>query len=133
MSIGSAAEADIFVSKLVNYDNYSPNDAWRNRGMVVSDDKYNLPIGGRDYTYSTSDCDFEAGADSVLSMFAKRGCFTGFQIDDVRLAECLNGAPGLGRMDVPLSECPVLPFHLANLSATVSYTDVHCAPICPRR
>ncbi len=132
MPIGSAAEADILVSKLVNYDNYSPGDAWRNRGLITSDDKYNLPISGNTYTYSRNDCDFEAGADSVLSMFAKRGCFSDFEVEDLRLGDCLNDslvAQSLGRRVIPRGECPILPFHNANLGATVSYVDVNCAPI----
>jgi hypothetical protein len=40
----SAAELDQFVSKVIQYENFQPNDTWRGRQFLVSDDEYSSTI-----------------------------------------------------------------------------------------
>ncbi len=37
---GSAAELDVVVSKVIQYENFQPTDTWRGRQLLVSDDEY---------------------------------------------------------------------------------------------
>jgi hypothetical protein len=36
--VGTVAEARAVIDKILAYESYGPDDAWRNRGLIVSDD-----------------------------------------------------------------------------------------------
>lgn len=104
---GNGAEAEAMVAKLVAYDDRSPADDWRNRGLIVSDDLYSTPITAAGaYCYSpATDRVFEGGADSILAIMNGGTCVGGFQVEEIRLSTLLDPVPQLGRTLTP-GNCP---------------------------
>jgi hypothetical protein len=43
---GSAAELDLHVTKVIQYENFQPTDTWRGRQLLVADDEYSTGIQG---------------------------------------------------------------------------------------
>ena len=57
---GSAAELDLFVTKLTQYESFQPTDTWRGRQLLVSDDEYSTGIvGTSSYCFSFQEALFK--------------------------------------------------------------------------
>lgn len=101
ISVSSVAEAGVQVDKLVNYDNYSPNDTWRNRGLIVSDDQFSSPLAGfSDYRYQSGEEIFEEAGDSLSNVYSNLSCYTGFNVEHFRLDDYLAA------LNRPKPPCP---------------------------
>jgi|GEM_PF-1472366 len=101
ITVSSVAEAQVQVDKLVNYDNYSPSDTWRNRGLIVSDDQFSSPLSGfSTYGYQSGELIFEEGGDSLSNVYSNLSCYTGFSVDHFRLDDYLTA------LNRPKPPCP---------------------------
>jgi len=90
ISVSNTSEAQVQVDKLANYDVYSPNDTWRNRGLIVSDDQFSSPLAGfSDYRYQSGELIFEEAGDSLASVYSHLSCYTGFDVEHFRLDDYL--------------------------------------------
>lgn len=92
LPVGTAAEAQAVAEKLVAYDTYTSGDAWRNRGIIVSDDRYSNPQqGGATYCFQSGEFVFERGGDSLQAAFTRHSCFNGFSVEHFKLSSYLAG------------------------------------------
>ncbi|HEX7879754.1 MAG TPA: C25 family cysteine peptidase [Candidatus Eisenbacteria bacterium] len=101
ISVNSTTDAQIMVDKLVAYDNYTANDTWRNRGLIVSDDQFSSPLAGfNDYRYQPTELIFEEVGDSLAHIYNGLSCYNGFEATHWRLDDYLTA------LNRPKPPCP---------------------------
>lgn len=129
LSASTPAEMDILVDKLVAYDTYSPDDAWRNRGLIVCDDQYSSSITGTgSYCYQGSqERGFEQAGDSLCVLFNRDACYTDFSCDLFKVGPYYDSAPELGR-NVAGRDQPGAGRDCVDIGAHVAYSKAHVSP-----
>jgi len=58
LSVGGSTQLDNLVSKILAYENYSPNEQWRNNVYLIADDQWHYATYGSYYTWGWSWHDF---------------------------------------------------------------------------
>ena len=51
LSVGGSTQLDNFVSKILSYENYAPNERWRNNVYFVGDDQWHYGTAGGSYSW----------------------------------------------------------------------------------
>jgi hypothetical protein len=60
---GSATDLDQYVTKIIQYENFQPTDAWRGRQLLLSDDEYSSTIFfSTGYCFQPSEATFRAAS-----------------------------------------------------------------------
>lgn len=129
------AEMTAMVDKLLAYDTYSPDDTWRNRGMLMADDQYSSGItSNANYCYKgSSETGFEKAADSTCAILVRDACITDFECDFFKVGPLFDANTALGRDPAGrdskplLQECPPIGPHLQFAKSSVSPAWVQMA------
>lgn len=151
LSVGSAAEAATMVDKVLQYEQWSPNDAWRNRGLLVSDDEYSNRIGFSGfYTWAgdrnrpgeNGESVFTYAGRRTRSIIQREAGFSDFECDSFYVAQYMDTVACLGRC-IPDSNgssdcrdwrCPWVNNDLPNdrrVTTQLCYFGSDCPASCP--
>jgi hypothetical protein len=86
------------MQKLIAYDNFQPDEDWRNRVLFVSDDEWSSTISfGESYCRQGSEWLFKASADRSQEIIETYGRIPGFGVDRFDLACYMDTAAVTGR------------------------------------
>ncbi|MCX5752768.1 MAG: C25 family cysteine peptidase, partial [Candidatus Krumholzibacteria bacterium] len=83
LSVGNDIELRAVTNKINNMETPQPNDAWRRRLVLLSDDAWSG--GGSDYRYRSYEYDFERSTDSCAAA-VERALPGGFDVQNIRLS-----------------------------------------------
>jgi hypothetical protein len=65
ISCGSVDELSSYVDKVIAYEEFSDDDAWRKRFLLLADDAWSTPLSGGSYSYHSGETQFESGTDDI--------------------------------------------------------------------
>jgi hypothetical protein len=88
---GSLTELETMVSKIIRYENFQPDDAWRNRGVFLADDQYSSTISFEgSYDYKAYEIVFQRGTEQCIASVLEAAELTDFEVDSFFLARYLD-------------------------------------------
>ncbi len=115
LPVGSTDELDILVQKIISYENFRDNDAWRNRGLFVCDDEFSSRISfADDYRFRgdsnrdnprNSESIFRYAGREATKIIHEEAGFHDFGIDSFYVAEYLDSVACLDRC-IPVDPVP---------------------------
>ncbi|MCK4512161.1 hypothetical protein KAW64_10500, partial [bacterium] len=70
LSVGGSTELDNLVSKILSYENYAPNERWRNNVYFIGDDQWHYGTAGGSYSWDWSEHRFRTGCVELSKMVA---------------------------------------------------------------
>ena len=106
LPVGSTSELATMVDKIIRYEDWSPNDNWRNRGLFVSDDEYSNSIGfGGTYQWQGSPRRDSNDGENIFiyasrksrDIIQRQAGFADFECDSFFVAQYMDSVACLGR------------------------------------
>ena len=126
LPVGSVEEVNSVVDKIIAYEDWKPEDAWRNRAFIMADDQYSTSIyPGANYCYKIDEVKFLRTSNAVRDSIRALGRLPDFDCAVLSLAANLDTVAALNRHPGSPSDCPLL----AGLNAAVSYTRSKVTPL----
>lgn len=83
LPVGDAAQLQGLVSKIIAYESFSPDDTWRNRGLLVSDDRWSTRTC---YGLNGDESIFQGGSEEAIDLIANDGVQCDFETNPFFLA-----------------------------------------------
>ncbi len=126
LPVGSVEEVNTVVDKIIAYEDWKPEDTWRNRAFIMADDQYSTSIyPGQNYCFKPDEVKFLNTSQAVLDSIRVLGRLPNFDCAVLSLAAYLDTVATLNRHPGSPSDCPLL----AGLNAATSYTRSKVTPL----
>jgi hypothetical protein len=87
ISCGSEEELTAYLSKLISYEEFSDDDDWRKRFIMLADDAWSTPLSGGSYSYHGGETQFESGTGELEEIMLSSPGARNMDIIRVNLAD----------------------------------------------
>jgi hypothetical protein len=126
LPVGSVEEASALVDKIIAYEDWKPEDTWRNRAFFMADDQYSTSIyPGANYCFKVDEVRFRRTSEQMIDSVRVLGKLPDFDGALLPLAAYLDTVAALNRHPGSPTDCPLL----TGLNTAVSYTRGKVTPL----
>ncbi len=126
LPVGSVEEASTVIDKIVAYEDWKPEDTWRNRAFFLADDQYSTSIyPNADYCFKVDEVNFRRMSEAVIDSIRVLGRLPDFDGVLLPLAAYLDTVAALNRHPGNPSDCPLL----SGAGNTREYTRAKVTPV----
>ncbi len=131
LPVGSVTEVDAVVQKIIAYESADPDEDWRRRALLVSDDQYSTSITfNTGYCYKSQERSFRLTTEAMADSIVEKGRLAGFLAEPFFLDAYLDTVSTLDREPGNPQNCPKDPTfpNQTALRATTNYSRARVTP-----